>query len=446
MATEDFASRAKAFALMLKYGHDLFEAKTLEDASALGVNNSRILLNFTTSTLLEMGNGKAVVLAQYGQTTVNSHSRLAVLQCKLAESLKFASEPLIVSKENGLSPELSGESRVYLCLKLAPPANTDGADFSFIWLLEYEKEVPSFAVNTAKLLAVSLSEALHYQKLCKNRLWNVKRHAKKRWIWGAALLVLIGLLFLRVPENATAEFTLKAPEITGAYAWFDGPIARCLKQDGDVVKRGEIVAEYDTSQLEYRLSAAKSQLRETEAELALEQQNAFSDQTRLGQVKLLEARLATMRVSVKEAEWYLEHAKILAPGNGVLALADGRAEQLAGKAVRTGDKLFDVMGGIGMTAEIPVNERDASVLQKQLSATLFLHTAPETAIPVKILEVSHYPELTEQRTYCYKVRVQLPLDTDNLRYGMRGVAKLSGGKVFLGYHLFKNALLYVRSL
>ncbi len=446
MPTEDFASRAKVFALMLKFGHDLFDAKTPEDAAALAVSNSRSLLNFTTSTLIELVNGKSVILAQYGQVEVNPHSRLALLQGRLAESLKFGKEPLTATKENGLSPELAGEDRVYLCLKLAPPANTDGAEFSFVWLIEYENEVPPFAVNTAKLLAVSVSEALYYQKLCKNRLWNVKRHAGKRWIWALVLLSAAALMFLRVPENATAEFTLKAPEITSAYAWFDGPVARCLKQDGDHVKRGEIVAEYDTSQLVYRLDSVKSQLQETEAELALEQQNAFSDQTRLGQVKLLEAKLATMKVSVAEAEWYLSHAKITAPSSGVLVLADGRAEQLAGKAVRTGDKLFDVMGGAGMTAEIPVSERDASILQKQLSAMLFLHTAPETAIPVTILEVSHYPELTEQRTYCYKVRVKLPDGMNHLRYGMRGAAKLSSGEVFLGYHLFKSALLYWRNL
>ena len=127
-------------------------------------------------------------------------------------------------------------------------------------------------------------------------------------------------------------------------------------------------------------------------------------------------------------------------------MTDGRAELLAGKAVRTGDKLFEVFGGSGMVAEIPVNERDASILRRQFDATLFLHTAPETAIPVEILEVSHYPELTEQKTYCYRVRAKLPDSLTGLRYGMRGIAKLSGGKVSLGYRLFKSVVLYFRGL
>ena len=446
MANEELLAKLKAFALMLKYGHDLFDAATFRDAAALAVNNSRTLLNFRTATLLELTGGRAVVIAQYGQAEANPHSRLAVAQAQFAESLELGSEPQTVTADEGLPAELAADNAVYCCLKLRPPANLNATDLSFLWLLEYEKEIPVYVPNTFKLLAASASEALYYQRFCKNQLWEVKRHVKKRWVWGAILLLAVAAMFLRVPESATAEFTLKAPEITSAYAWFDGPIAACLVQDGETVKKGEIIAEYDTDQLNYRLSSAQNALREIEAELALEQQNAFSDEERLGKVKLLEARRDTMQVAVREAQWYLDHARISAPADGILALADGRAEQLAGKAVRTGDKLFDVYGGNGMVAEIPVNERDASILQDRFHATLFLHTAPETAIPVEILEVSQYPELTEQKTFCYKVRVRLPYNSAGLRYGMRGIARLSGENVSLGYRLFKSVVLYFRGL
>lgn len=99
-----------------------------------------------------------------------------------------------------------------------------------------------------------------------------------------------------------------------------------------------------------------------------------------------------------------------------------------------------------MIAEIPVNERDASILRQAPRLTLFLHTAPENAIPAEIEEISRYPELTEQKTYCYKVRARLPKQMDDLRYGMRGVARLSGGDVSLGYRLFKSMVLYFRGL
>lgn len=446
MTNEELSARLKAFALMLKYGHDLFGAGDFVDAAALAVNNSRQLLNFRTATLLELAGGKARVIAQYGLAEANPHSQLAVRQCRFAESLQLADEPQTVTRENGLPDELAEHDAVYCCVKLRPPANLEETDFTFIWLLEYEKRVPPYVPNTVKLLAASVSEALYYQRLCKSRFRRIKRHVKKRWIWGVVLAALAGAMFVRVPENVTAEFTLKAPEITSAYAWFDGLIAKCLVQDGETVKRGDVVAEYDTEQLAYRLSGARSALREVEAELALEQQNAFTDETRLGQVRLLEARRDTAKVAVEEAQWYLEHSEIAAPAEGIVALADDRAELLAGKAVRTGDKLFEIFGGNGMVAEIPVDEREASVLSQHFRVTLFLHTAPETAIPAEILEISHYPELTEQKTYCYKVRVKQQNAPAGLRYGMRGVARLSGGRVPIGYRLFKSSVLYFRGM
>ena len=218
MANEELVSKLKAFALMLKYGHDLFDAASFQDAAALAVNNSRLLLNFRTATLLEYSGGKAVAIAQYGQPEANAHSRLAVVQAQFVESLGLGTEPLTVSATDGLPAELAADDAVYCCLKLRPPANLKAAELSFVWLLEYGKTVPAHVPNTFKLLAASASEALYYQRFCRNQLWEVRRHVRKRWGWGAVLLLAIAAMFLRVPESATAEFTLKAPEITSAYA------------------------------------------------------------------------------------------------------------------------------------------------------------------------------------------------------------------------------------
>ena len=71
MTNEELVSKLKAFALMLKFGHDLFDAATFRDTATLVVNNSRSLLNFRTATLLELADGKASVIAQYGQPVPN---------------------------------------------------------------------------------------------------------------------------------------------------------------------------------------------------------------------------------------------------------------------------------------------------------------------------------------------------------------------------------------
>ena len=99
-----------------------------------------------------------------------------------------------------------------------------------------------------------------------------------------------------------------------------------------------------------------------------------------------------------------------------------------------------------MVAEIMVNERDSSILHSDFKAELFLHTAPEKMISGTMLSVAQYPVLNEQNFYSYTVRVKLPESEEkSLRYGMRGIAKLAGEKVSLGYYLFKNLILYFRN-
>ena len=82
-----------------------------------------------------------------------------------------------------------------------------------------------------------------------------------------------------------------------------------------------------------------------------------------------------------------------------------------------------------MIAEIMVNEKDASVLENPPKVVLFLHTRPELPINVKIISERFYPELTEQNIYSYNLKAEMVGKVPDLRYGMRGVARVTGQKV-----------------
>ena len=441
MSNDDLAGKLKTFATILKFNHDLFDAQSFTQAAAMAVNNSRILLDFRNSMLFELlPDNKLQLLAQFGQPELHPHSALVQSFQYLAEQTGSGQNESCI-----LKPDTTDPDAVCLCLKLLPPACAKKRCV-LIWIIEYEKEVPSFAANTAKLLGKSISEALNLAKYANSSSWKDPVRSRKRCLAAGAALICAAALLLPIRESTTAEFTLKSARITAAYAWFDGPIAKCLKQDQDPVKKGEVIAEYDISQRRYQYEMALAALNEAEAELELERQNAFSDESKLGKVKLLQKKCEMLRVPVAEAKWYLDHARITAPSDGILALTDKRAERLAGKAVRTGDKLFEILARESLVAEIPVNERDSSVLQGKFTATLFLHTAPERAIKTGETETACYPDLTEQNTYCYMVRAKLAeSQTGDLRFGMRGIAKLSGKRVCLGYLLFKNLILYFRN-
>ena len=444
MQNEESAARLKTFAQVVKFGHDLFDAGDITSTAAIAVNDSRTLLNFRNAVLFELlSDKKAHLLGQFAQAELHPHAMAVQAQKKLVEILKFEADNTCILSGDELPEALAKDNSVYFCSKLPAPANRE---LSFVWLLEYEKEIPPYVPNLAKLMGKSVAEALTLAKFAGNNSWRTPRKIRKAVWLTLAVVLFAAAMFIPVPETETAEFFLKSQNITAAYARFDGHLAQCLKQDGDTVRKGEPIIRYDVARLEYQYESAKAALREAEENYKLEMQNAFTDEEKLGKARLLKARCAILQVAVKEAKWYLKHAIITSPADGVLALADGRAELLAGKAVRSGDKLFEIFDTAGMIAEIQVNERSSSILQKKFSAGLFLHTAPEKMIPAEIVEISAYPELTEQKSYCYPVRGKIPAENARqLRFGMRGVAKLSGSPVPLGYFLFKSLILCFRN-
>jgi hypothetical protein len=343
-----------------------------------------------------------------------------------------------------LAQLLEGDDPI-LAYKMEPPAFIGNPGFYFVWMIEYSGDIPEFAKNSSSVLARNFAQALFARRCC-GKIAKLRGTRWNKWfIRGAAALAVLIAMFIPVRERLNAEFVLKAPVITSAYAWFDGPIAKALKPDAVPVKKGEPILRYDLNLLNFKLANAKNQLAEAEKEYDLESRASFVDREKLGKVKLLEARLNTAAVAVREAEWYLAHSVIKAPADGLLVLANGRADQIENKAVRTGDKLFDIYGGEGIVAEIQVNERESSILAGRLEATLFPYTSPENGLRTEIISVRKIPELNEQRIYCYTVKARvLDKGTAGLLYGMRGIAKLEGERIPMWYYLFRSLVVYMR--
>ncbi|MBE6390372.1 MAG: HlyD family efflux transporter periplasmic adaptor subunit [Lentisphaerae bacterium] len=450
MINDDAAAKLRTMALVLKLGHDLFGAADFDDAALRAVNDSRVLLNFRSAALFTRFDGCMELAAQSGIPEKNPRSQLVLEQKKLlSEIISGGSDVMVLSAGKGLPETLDNGETVYFIMPLVPPGQ-EGKESEYIWLLEYSGSIPPGVEHLAKLLGRSIAEALTYHRLKGRKHSAGFSRRKKRIIRAVILLAAVAaVMFIRVPERATAEFTLIPEKKSPAYALFDGTIAGVMRQDGDMVAAGETVAEYDKELLEYRLEEAKMELAELDAQIALESRNSFTDSEKLGKVKLLELRRETARVAVKEAQWFLDNAAVKAPAAGVLVYALQADKSLSGRAVRMGDELFSVYGGEDIMLEIPVDEKDASLLQDKLTVTAFLHTAPERGIPVGISRISPYPELTGQKSYAYKVYGKMPENfsgNSDLRYGMRGTARLEGKNVSLFYWLFKSALLYFRGM
>lgn len=467
---QEMAARLKAFGVIMRLGHDLFNAADFQTAAVMAVNNARPVVGFASSTLLWVQDKKVDIISQYAQAVTNVNSRQAVLQRDLLEHIGKLDDVLEISAANAgefgdgnAARELCPDDVTLLLVPLKPPPFLKEPAFQLVWLLEFPGKVPPYALTAAKLLASSYAEALYCQRIGNSRIKAFRRRSfisLKLLFWILVIAGLVYVMFQKIPEKVNAEFELIAPSVTTIYAPFDGQLARCERPDGtpwkngDFVKAGDVIAVYDKAPLEFRFEAAKQAVKEIEAEIRLKDRDRLQKRENNSEIQLLKEKKRSIEVSVAEAEWYLNRVELRAPRDGFLQLADPRAENLVGKAVRTGDKVFDVFsdkrpdGTSGMDVKVPVNEQESSILlKKPETITLYLHTAPDTPIEATVREISPTPELTEQRTYCYNLFGELPADENqSLRYGMRGIAKIEGDEVTVGYFLFKSVILYFRGI
>ena len=455
----ELKARLRAFAAIMRLGRDAFEQPDLTTVGVHIVNNSRTLLAYESSCLADM-RGKPSIVAEYAQVEVKQHTEYASdvkILCRSVDlsggavELKEGNEPFrkLTEKARGAFERLTDEGGSLLLVPLRSARFRSSAKEPFVWLMTFKGAVPPHAGATIPLLASDYGNALwsHTPRGGARLLlrW-LRRITLIRVLLLLLLAFVVAMFTVDVEHTVSAEFVVKPDAEYNSYAWFDCVVKNCFFNDGDAVKAGDRILEYDTDRMRFQLAASEAAFKEANAEYEQVLKASFTDRENLGRLKVLAFKRDSAKVSIEEAKWYLAHSVVTAPVSGILAIAGGSADKLAGRALRLGEKQFDILSDKGMIAEIMVNEKDASVLEGNPRITLFLHTRPELPIPVKILSSRFYPELTEQNIYSYNVKAEMENNVPGLRFGMRGVARVTGEKVKLGYYLFRSLVLWYRGV
>ena len=223
--------RVTALGLIIKLTDDVFKAPDFDTAASLTVNSSHSLLRFKSAVLVEVGGEKSQVIAQYGQTELYPHTEQAQLQKVLAQHLDFSenkthllTQDYLAEMEgkgaDALAQLLDGNDPI-LAFKMEPPAFIGDPGFYFVWMLEYSGDIPEYAKNSSSVLARNFAQALFARRCC-GKMAKLRTAKWSKWSIRAAIAsVLLILMFIPVRERLNAEFVLKAPEITSAYAWFE---------------------------------------------------------------------------------------------------------------------------------------------------------------------------------------------------------------------------------
>jgi len=458
----ELKGKINALSSILKIGHEAFEKSGLEGIAAHIVNTSRAIVPYVRSALLSIKDDHIRIISISGQPEVNENS-------EYSENLKSLMRPFMRSDKilfldekaleeyrssegtrNAFNYFKSSSDREIVIVPLPQPGKKSETSESFLWVLEIDKDKTDGIENFLILLSLHYREALWYNVRGSRSghllsLSGLKRKilSKKARI-AIPVAILLILVFWRVNQSAVADFELTPFDENVQYAPYDGIIKESVFNNGDKLKNDALVICYDTEELLFQLSEAQKEYDEISAELDRVRQLSFSNNEDLSKVRLLALKKEKKKIGIDRINWYLSKSEVKAAQNGILDIAE--KSQLEGKAVRAGEKLFEILSPDDLIAQITLNEKDASVLGADVSLTLYLHTRPEFPIAGKIISISPKPVFCENGQFCYIIKAELNKGTQGTICGMRGVARVKGRKISLGYYLFRNLILWWRKI
>lgn len=422
---------------------------SLDDLCFTLTNDLRCLIEFDRAFVVSFNSGKPKVVASNSLPSVNTKSKVIDQVNVLFSRLGSNEKALLISKRflrhdylgDAVGPEAKELIRKYLltnqnsALFILPLAHKGAGQWALF--LEFFKEPYGFQDKVKELIGVGaiLSAALYEKTLELNMNRAVKfpllsiTKEKRAWYWakGLGLLVIIILLvyimfFARFPVHVGGEAEIVRRDSRMAYANLNGALAEIMVDEGDLVKKGRVIARLDPTEADLELNALKSRFDILTAQMNTLGVESGQDPTKLAQRKLLALQREGVNNEIKYLKWKRRNLHVRAPVDGVVVTKGIKA--LEGKRVQAGEAICEIARPEFAQAVIYLPEEKLSNIEPLIPAWLYLNSDPLKAIPLVIKEIAPYTEYHPRAGSACRVYADFKSTPKGLKFGMKGIGKI----------------------
>lgn len=422
------------FARLLQLERQARQAENSETLAWSIVNDSQTLLQYRHAALLIDGRVQALT----GVSVPDPHAPFVAFTERAARQLKAQgkAEQITMIDAAWLDEQtrldwrtLSAPQGLWVPLK-----DRQGQSFGGLWLARDAQWQES-----ELLLAAPLAEtwAHAWLALAPRRGWRAGR-LKRRLAIVAALLLAAMFIPVRQSVLAPAEVVPLGGQVVTAPV--DGVIADLAVQPNQTVKKGDLLARFDNTVLKAQADVAARALGVAEAELRTGAQRAFQDAESKARLDLLAAQVEQKRAELAWANDLLARSEVRAGRDGIAVFAD--ADRLAGKPVRTGERLMELADPRQAELKIELDVGDAIAFPERAAVSLFLDSDPLQRHKARLSRVAYESAITPQGSLAWRLDARFLNEAP--RIGLRGTAKIYGERVPLGLYLLRRPLAAVR--
>ncbi len=234
--------------------------------------------------------------------------------------------------------------------------------------------------------------------------------------------LLLASIVIQVDYRIEAVATLETDNLAYLSAPFNGFVQQVVLQPGDVAKKGQLLAQIDTEELELKALEERANI----ARFVREAEKARSVR-KLVDMKVSLARKAQSEAELSRIQYYIEHAALRSPFDGIVV--EGEKEELLGAPVSKGDLLIKVANPIGLYARIKLPERDIDDVVLKADAELKLLSRPEQTFNFSVSRIVPLASVDSADGNVFIVKARIDGDVPHWwRPGMNGVMHVNGGK------------------
>ncbi|MBP2300818.1 efflux RND transporter periplasmic adaptor subunit [Azospirillum picis] len=434
----------EVFSTFIRMEESARHAETVEELRHIMVNDLRRLFHFEQAALI-IGDGRsesARLEAVSGVALVEAEAPFVAWMNRAARHLmarEDAGETHPVSSDMLPAREQAEWAEWLHPQTLWCPLKTK--DGMVLGALLLTRNHPWPQAETVMLDRIADCYAYAWRALAgPRRRW--RRPTARRWLLLAVLAVLVAALAAPIRQSALAPAEIVAIAPLAVSAPLDGVIARFKVRPNQPVIAGQVLFEFDDTNLRNQVAVSERALAVAQAELRQVTQGAMIDRKQAGQVALSENQ-----VRLRQTE--LDYARALAARIAVTAERDGVAvftdeNEWIGRPVVTGQRILQIADPSHTELSVAVPVRDAIVLTPGAAIDLFLDVEPLVRRSATLASASYEAEMTPAGVLSYRVRADFPSDQPAPRIGLQGTAKIYGERVPLALYLFRRPLSTLR--
>jgi hypothetical protein len=220
----------------------------------------------------------------------------------------------------------------------------------------------------------------------------------------------------------------------------DGYLKQVMVRPGDAVAAGQVLVEFAGEDLQIERSRVQAELTGAQASAG----DAMSKHDR-AQLAIHGAKSDELAAQVALLDQRIERALMKAPFDAVVIAGD--LAQSLGAPVRKGDALLTLAPSGGFRAIVEVDDADIGQVRHGQTGSMVLAAQPNLALPLRVQRITPLATQVDGRNV-FEIEVAIegppPSSLQNLRPGMRGMARLHTGEAPLALAWTRDVSAWLR--